>query len=552
MDKKNLADIKGKILNMSRQVSVPVIAAAMASAATYFVCDSIRNEEMEALQDKIAELEATAKEAKVTQRISEQMEDIAFQQKSISDKQREAAENQKKIADIERGKAEIERGLAQAAERKALASAEEAEQMRRLADEQREEAVRNMKAAELARAQTDTLYYLSLGSTLAQSAMSFGNNVSNLSRLLAYSSWYYTTQYGGDEYDEAVFKAILFSSGNIERINSVLKGNVRALRVVDIDKGRCALGVTDIGELFCFNTKSIRRLFTAGNFNFRDMDVADNEVFVTITSDGIVNTFGYESMAKNMPKERLKVQLHGSSQWRKIRKLKNHDAFIAISDTKVIWLDAKTLDVIAEQPIKGDPTTIGFENDIIHIFGKDNTHYISDKPGIIAQLPLSNIDMRITAYHYIESYNYHVIGTENGDIHIIDNEGNITATLTGHEGGITALGDTQNFIVSTGYDRRLRYWDISNGKSIIANFTVAFDKWPLTFVIDQEEAMIWIGNSDGHVNRYCINPTMNAQSTQALITKDFTKAEWDRYIGPLVPYRSFMKQPDTSKEGGKE
>lgn len=551
MDKKNLADIKGKILNMSRQVSVPVIAAAMASAATYFVCDSIRNEEMEALQDKIAELEATAKEAKVTQRISEQMEDIAFQQKSISDKQREAAENQKKIADMERGKAEIERGLAQAAERKALASAEEAEQMRLLADQQKEEAVRNMKAAEYARAQTDTLYYLSLGSTLAQSAMSFGNNVSDLSRLLAYSSWYYTTAYGGNEYDESIFKAVLFSSGNLERINSLLKGNVRAIRMVDINGGRWAIGVSDIGEIFCYNSKREHRFFTTGNINFRDMDIIDGEGFITITYDGQINTFGYASMDTTMPEERLATELPGT-QWRKIRKLKNQDAVIALSDTKVVWLDTKTLSVIAEQPIEGDPTTIGFENDIVHIFGKDNTHYISDKPGILARLPLSKVDMRVTAYHYVENYGYHVIGTEDGSIYMINNNGEITNTLTGHDGAITSLGDTRNFLVSTGYDRRLRYWDISDSKSILANFTVGFDKWPLTFVVDKKESMIWVGNADGHVNRYCINPTMNAQSTQALITKDFTKAEWDRYIGPLVPYRSFMKQPDTSKEGGKE
>lgn len=551
MDKKNLADIKGKILNMSRQVSVPVIAAAMASATTYFVCDSIRNEEMEALQDKIAELEATAKEAKVTQRISEQMEDIAFQQKSISDKQREAAENQKKIADIERGKAEIERGLAQAAERKALASAEEAEQMRLLADQQKEEAVRNMKAAEYARAQTDTLYYLSLGSTLAQSAMSFGNNVSDLSRLLAYSSWYYTTAYGGNEYDESIFKAVLFSSGNLERINSLLKGNVRAIRMVDINGGRWAIGVSDIGEIFCYNSKREHRFFTTGNINFRDMDIIDGEGFITITYDGQINTFGYASMDTTMPEERLATELPGT-QWRKIRKLKNQDAVIALSDTKVVWLDTKTLSVIAEQPIEGDPTTIGFENDIVHIFGKDNTHYISDKPGILARLPLSKVDMRVTAYHYVENYGYHVIGTEDGSIYMINNNGEITNTLTGHDGAITSLGDTRNFLVSTGYDRRLRYWDISDSKSILANFTVGFDKWPLTFVVDKKESMIWVGNADGHVNRYCIDPTLNAQSTQALITKDFTKAEWDRYIGPLVPYRSFMKQPDTSKEGGKE
>lgn len=540
--------IKDKIILVGKKIATPAIAAAVASAVTYFVCDNMYREKAELLEEQITELQKAAGEARVTQRISEQMEDIAFQQKEISDKQREAAESQKKIADIERGKAEMERSLAQTAERKALASAEEAERMRQLADEQKEEAVRNMQAAELARAQTDTLYHLSLGATLAQSALSFGNNVNNLTRLLAYSSWYYTKEYGGDEYDENVFKAVLYSSNNFERINTILKGSVRSIKTVGINNRRWAIGVTDVGEIFCYNTNKEHRFFTMGNLNFRDMDIIDAENFVTITSNGMVNILGYTSMDTSLPEEKASTTLQGT-QWRKIRKLKNDNTLIAISDKKAVWLDARTLNIIAEQPLEGDPTAIGFEDNIIHIFGKDNIHYISEKPGIIVKMPLSKIDMRITAYHYVKGYNYHVIGTESGNIYIINNNGEITTTLTGHEGAITSLGDSYNFIISTSYDRRLKYWNISDGESILANFSVGFDKWPLTFDIDQKEEMIWIGNAEGHVNRYCINPTQNALSTQSLITSDFTKAEWDRYIGPLLPFQSFMK---TSKEGGKK
>lgn len=548
MSTQDAKKIKDKIILVGKKIATPAIAAAVASAVTYFVCDNMYREKAELLEEQITELQKAAGEARVTQRISEQMEDIAFQQKEISDKQREAAESQKKIADIERGKAEMERSLAQTAERKALASAEEAERMRQLADEQKEEAVRNMQAAELARAQTDTLYHLSLGATLAQSALSFGNNVNNLTRLLAYSSWYYTKEYGGDEYDENVFKAVLYSSNNFERINTILKGSVRSIKTVGINNRRWAIGVTDVGEIFCYNTNKEHRFFTTGNLNFRDMDIIDAENFVTITSNGMVNILGYTSMDTSLPEEKASTTLQGT-QWRKIRKLKNDNTLIAISDKKAVWLDARTLNIIAEQPLEGDPTAIGFEDNIIHIFGKDNIHYISEKPGIIVKMPLSKIDMRITAYHYVKGYNYHVIGTESGNIYIINNNGEITTTLTGHEGAITSLGDSYNFIISTSYDRGLKYWNISNGESILANFSVGFDKWPLTFDIDQKEEMIWIGNAEGHVNRYCINPTQNALSTQSLITSDFTKAQWDRYIGPLLPFQSFMK---TSKEGGKK
>lgn len=526
-----------------------LIIAAVSVATTYLVCDNFYNNKIEALQEKITALQKTAEEAKVTQRISEQMEDIAFQQKNISDKQREAAEQQKKIADIERGKAEIERGLAKAAEQKAIASAAEAEQMRLLADEQREEAVRNMHAAELARAQTDTLYYLSLGASLAQSSTSFGNKVDNLRRLLAYASWYYTKEYGGDVYDENIFKALLFSSNNFERVNTSMQGNVRAIHTVTIEGKRWALGVTDYNEVFCFNTDRVHNLFKAPGYNFCDMTIVDDSRCATLTYDGKVTLTNYSTAVQSVPTEEKEIVLP-KGQWRRIVMLKNKPVLACLSSEKVVWLDSKTLDIIAVQGVEGDPTAMELSGNKLAIFGKDDKRYYSEEVGVLIPDHYTTIESRVTAYHYIPSSQLHCFGTEDGTIYIAsDSERKVLHKLTGHDGSIISLCNVGKYLVSISYDRRLRYWDVTSS-SIIANFSVAFDKWPLAFDFDTVEDMLWVGNADGHVNRYCVNPNTNAQSVQNLLTEDFTKPDWERYIGAHIPFRSFL--PKAKKEGGEQ
>ena len=53
--------------------------------------------------------------------------------------------------------------------------------------------------------------------------------------------------------------------------------------------------------------------------------------------------------------------------------------------------------------------------------------------------------------------------------------------------------------------------------------------------------MIWIGNEAGNMNRFCTSVAKNAISTQSLLRREFTRDEWNYYIGESVPYRTFMK-----------
>ena len=178
------------MLLLGRKYGVLASVAAISCGVTYLVCEQVYEAKTAELQEQISDLQKKELQAKVTQRVSEQMEDIAFQQKDISDKQREEAVRQSRIADMERGKAEIERGFAQQAQKKAVLAAEQADQMRIMAVDQKELATKNMMEAEKARAMADTLFYLSMGNSLAQSALAKGSVATDISRLLSYASWH--------------------------------------------------------------------------------------------------------------------------------------------------------------------------------------------------------------------------------------------------------------------------------------------------------------------------------------------------------------------------
>ena len=113
--------------------------------------------------------------------------------------------------------------------------------------------------------------------------------------------------------------------------------------------------------------------------------------------------------------------------------------------------------------------------------------------------------------------------------------------MTGHTGAITSIKAVNNSIVSTSYDHTMRFWSFAGMASIAESIEFRFDSWPLSFVVDDESQMIWIGNEAGGLNRFCTSVTKNANATQSLLRREFTQDEWNYYIGKSVPYRTFMK-----------
>ena len=521
-----------------KRIALWLASAAVSSGVTFLVCEQRHDASIAALQREAKQLEKAAFESRVTQRVSEQMEDIAFQQKSISDRQRELAERQSRIAEIERGKAETERGLALVAERRAVASAAQADSMRRVAERQTELARHNLAVAVEARAHADTLFFQSLGNSLAQSAITQIYKDIDLARLLAYASWHYTNTYAGNRDQQNVYTAVLHTSNSVERINTILKGNVRAIHIVTADNRKWAVGVTDCGELFCYGYEGQRIVHNIRGNLVRDMATTAGGRAAVLSADGGLLLCNYQNAVTQG--EIIEAQnILPPGKWKRLLAVDGGRRLVAMSDNSIAWIDAATLQLRGIVPVDASLTAMGCENGSIHVFGKGGSHYIADKDGNVAQADLTAIEEDVTYYYYDAATRQHIVGQANGNVAIVGEGGKIARILTGHGGPVTHIAVVGSRLVTTSYDHSIRLCNLKNLDGIPSYFTSKFDKWPMTFAIDEKESVIWVGNEGGNVNKFCFSVFKNASATQALISREFTTAEWQFYIGDAVKYRTF-------------
>lgn len=530
------------ILSNGRKVCMALGAVAISCGATYLLCQKSYEEEIAELQKQIAELQKKEMEARVTQRISEQMEDIAFQQKSLSDKQREEAIKQSKIADMERGKAEYERGLAQQAQQQALLAAEQADRMRLVAENQSELATKNMIAAQEARAKADTLFYLSMGNSLAQSALAMGNTSTDISRLLSYASWQFTEQYGGDVNSSNIFKSTLKSSNSMERVSNMFRGSVRIIEVIKIDNLHWTLCITDYGEICLFNDALEHRLFNIDSAPFRSITRLKGNKCAAITSDGRIITMEFTD-GKNPQMKLLKETRLTDGLWKVISCTDDKSTLVAMNDNSLVWLDSSTLTVKKVTPLSKGLSTMGYDrkSKLFHIFGTKNTHYIATGPDDCRRADLTKVKERVTAYYCDQQNGNHLLGMESGKIHIIAPDGRVLNTLTGHSSAITSVKIYNGTAASTSYDHTMRFWIFNNNYTRAESTEFTYSTWPMSFAMDRASETIWIGNEGGEISRFCISTAKNAIATQKLLRREFTQDEWEYYVGKSVPYRTFMK-----------
>lgn len=530
------------LLSNLRKFGVALGAVAISCGATYLLCQRDYEEQIAELQKQIAELQQMEQEARVTQRISEQMEDIAFQQKSLSDKQREEAIKQSRIADMERGKAEYERGLAQQAQQKALLAAEQADRMRLIAENQSELATKNMIAAQEARAKADTLFYLSMANSLAQSALTMGNTSTDLSRLLSYASWQFTNQYGGDVTSSNVYKSMLKSSSSMERVSNMLRGSVRIIEIIKIDNRHWTLCITDYGEVCLYNDALEHKLFTIDDAPFRGIARLQGNTIAVITSDGRIMTMEFTD-GKSPQMKRLKETVLGKGLWKNIDCTADKHTLVAMNDNSLVWLDSQTLAIKRVTPLSPGLNTMGYDrtNNQFHIFGAPNTHYVATGPDDCHRADLTKVKGRVTAYYCDQQSGNHLLGMETGEIHIIAPDGRMLNTLTGHSSPITSVRMYEGTAASTSYDQTMRFWIFNNTYTRAESMEFTYSTWPMCFALDRGSDMIWIGNEGGEISRFCTSTVKNAIATQKLLRREFTQEEWEYYIGKSVPYRTFMK-----------
>ena len=128
--------------------------------------------------------------------------------------------------------------------------------------------------------------------------------------------------------------------------------------------------------------------------------------------------------------------------------------------------------------------------------------------------------------------------TENGNIYLIDSNGNSVRKLTGHRSKVTQLLFHGQHLLSGSYDRTVNIWDANaNKQEPVPVRTLA--SWVYCFALTPDDA-IWIGDESGAISRVMISPDKMAERIQKNLKRDFSDDEWNYYIGNNVPRRRLM------------
>ena len=481
------------------------------------------NKELESelgeLRSRIGLYEERDGNSYVVERISKQMEDIAYQQMDISNKRREEALYQMKVADEMRGKAESE-------QRKAQEFAATAVEARNMAEEQREYAVGMQLRAEHSRNVADTLSYIALGRSLASlSSTQYLAGNKDASALLAYTAWKFTKDYKGNVNIPVIYKSLSQNSGSFTS-SLIHKGGVS--RICALNNKGDYVSVSRYGEITQWNYASgkwDKQLLSSNSAcSYRD---------VCIDDDGVIYALSYNGLLQSVVGKQVSqpLSLPESKGWTRVIPIGNKQILLS-SASSLYLFDTVSRSVVASIQVPQEITSLGKKDDRIMVFGKNGGIWSIGKD---AKLRSEEINLRgvVTAFTFDDEKNLSAIGLENGDIVVIDANGNSRGKLVSHSSRITDLHFVGNFLFSSSYDRVVNIWDVNatNGEAVsIKDFT----SWVYCICSNDKKAL-FIGEQSGKVSRIVVSPSEMAKTIHSNLKRDFTDDEWEYYVGKNVP-----------------
>ncbi len=530
MDKKNLV-IAG--------LSVLLLSTATGG---YFLLEKER-EKNAALEKQFLGLQDREQRYAVEKSISDQLKDIASQQEQVANLQREKAEKQTILAEEKTKEANEERLKAVEARNAAELSEKEARQARDTADKQRLIAETAQKNAEDAKKSADTLARRALGNSLGlQSSNRYNaDDDKELAAKLAYLSWYYVKNYGGDVYNPSVYQALSMTSDSKTVVtNPNQTGGISAIKYFD-DKSHKIITVSTYGEIFTYemeqNGSSVKyngtKIFSDKKYNFRAIYTLTDGNFYALSSTGHILIF------KNGQKH-SEIEL-------KLVQVANRICIMS-GGKKLLIAGKRNLAIfnIEKEEVEKEILTDGYEISYVasnggfpRIFDTNGKVHDMDGEGNITD-GVSPIDDNIVTCA-VTSDKYKAYGTQKGDIFWDDGSGNLTR-LVGHESKITALKFSGNRLYSASMDRTLRLWVLNSSSHPDPVTLLETDKWILSFTFGKNKNYIWAGDAGGALLEKLVSPDMMAVKVKEKIQCDFTSDEWNDYVGKNIPYMSFYKK----------
>ena len=530
------------------------------------------------LKSEVEELTQEQRDAEITRRVSEQMSEIAQEEKQNSDRQRDIAEDQRREAEKQSQEAQSQRkvaeqkteeaerqtflakqneGKAKAAEALAKANEGKAKAAENQANRQAKEAHRQMMKR--------------VGSSLGTAALNQCGNDMNLSRQLAYWSWYYLTETGGNKYFSDTYNALVKGSGSMQSVRPV-HSSITAITPVQGQSGVYA-AVTMYGEILLINGS--RKLDTAvlmkhdatRNLDFRAVVAVDGLVYA-LSVDGriiVVTTGGVE-----------KTQKIKAGKAEQIRKDAVYSAMLLAKDGHLIVgaqnhiyiVDRGTLERVNAIRLTGQLQCMyhGRTGVALHMSNGDyatlddecklNRHEMPQKKGTT-----------VTAGCYDSRYGLTLLGRSDGTTEMYNRYGRHIVDVPGHTSRISAVTLVDTIAVIASYDHVVLVCNFMKFKMEMGHdfrkemnspkdFTTRgpdneewmtpasfrLDGWPLCITKNSDNTRVLMGTSNGKLESIGVSVDQMAERSKGLVKKDMGKTQWERFMGKGIPYRSYFSQ----------
>ena len=503
-----------------------LLLASLAAGFLVWQTYSNRNKELE---EQISRLQEQENYSVVDRMVSKQMEEIAYSQQQLSDERSKEAIRQKEIAEEMTVRSETERQNAIRAQAAAEASAQEALESFQMAEQQRKEAIVQRSHAEHARKVADTLNYISLGRTLGtQSYAIYRAGDRELGNLLAYASYLYTNEYGGDLYGSSVFPALTQSAGG------KTDWNIHNGSISDIDfmpNADRLFSVSLYGEI-CHHelkggTLNSRRLFSNKQYRFRDAfaSFSGKGYFVSYTGHLVVVRQDFSTMVVELPGLTRPFKVEPNDDGRQI---------LIVGERNMALLDTATDRVVATRQLGFNVTCCSRrDNKPLLIDSNGRMHLVNDMDHVTDEkVPVTG---KVTSFASNKNANLTAYGMSDGTIFLVDAGGKVNK-LVGHLSRVTKLKFNGRRLYSSSYDGKLLFWMTSDSQ--IKPITLfQSGSWLTCFTFDNQKEFIWAGGLNGNISQYLISLPLIAQRLKSNVNRNLTKEEWDHYVGKGIPYR---------------
>lgn len=504
-------------------------ALLLASTTAGFLVWKTYSNRNKQLEEMVSLLQEQENYSVVDRMVSKQMEEIAYSQQQLSDERSQEAIQQKEIAEEMTVRSETERQNAIRAQAAAEASAQQALESYQMAEQQKKEAIVQRSHAERARQVADTLNYISLGRTLgAQSYDIYRAGDKELGNLLAYASYLYTQEYGGNLYVSSVFPALTQSAGGKTDWN-IYNG---CISDIDFMPGTDRLFSASLyGEICHHELKggklNSKRLFSDKQYRFRDAFASSTgkAYFVSYTGHLVIVRKDFSTTV---------IELPGLTKPFKLEPMNDGRQILIVGEKNMALLDVATDKVVGKRQL-GYHVTCCSRRDYnpLLIDSNGRMHLVSDLDHVTDEkVPVKGM---VTSFANSKDANLSAYGMVDGTIYLVDAGGKVNK-LVGHLSRVTKMKFNGRRLYSSSYDGKLLFWMTSDSQ--IKPITLfQSGSWLTCFTFDNQKEFIWAGWLNGNISQYLISLPLIARRLKSNVNRNLTKEEWDHYVGKGIPYR---------------